>query len=47
MKLFKTVTEYSWLFIYFANTEIYVKNIKPIEKLPRRHLINSFDVWLI
>ena len=25
MELFKTVPAYSWLFIYFANTEIYGK----------------------
>ena len=46
MELFKTFPAYSWLFI-FANTEIYVKYVKPIEKLSRRHLINSFNVWLI
>ena len=28
--------------VIFANTEIYVK---PIEKLSRRHFINSFDVF--
>ena len=48
MELFKTVPAYSWLFIYFANTEIYViYSIKLIEKLSRRHLINSSDVFVI
>ena len=37
---------HDYLFI-FANTEIYVIKYKTIEKLSRRHLINSFDVWLI
>ena len=36
MEIFKTVPAYSWLFKFIsANTEIYVKNIKPIEKLSR------------
>ena len=39
MELFKTVPGYSWLFIYYS--------IKLIEKLSRRHLINSSDVFVI
>ena len=47
MQLFKTVPAYSWLFIFFfANTEIYVI-ITFIEKLSRRHLIDSSDVFVI
>jgi len=38
---------HGYLFI-FANTEISVKQFKtPIEKLSRRHFINSFDVFNI
>ena len=38
---------YGYLFI-FANTEIYeIYSIKLIEKLSRRHLINSFDIFVI
>ena len=45
MELFKTEFPqiHSNLFI-FANTEIYVNSIKPIEKLTRRHLKQFFDV---
>ena len=47
MEIFKIVPAYSWLF-FFANTEIYVIfSIKLIEKLSRRHLINSSDVFVI
>ena len=45
--LFKTVPTYSWIFIYFRKSKIYVISIKLVEKLPRRHLINSSDVFLI
>ena len=45
LKLFQHI--HGYLFI-FANTEIYVKHyIKLIEKLSRRHLINSSDVFVI
>ena len=44
MELFKTsVPAYSWLFIYFR--KYWNLRIKLIEKLSRRHLINSFDVF--
>ena len=48
MELFKLFPHiHGYLFI-FANTEIYVKWYKkPIEKLLRRHFINSFDVFNI
>ena len=39
MELFKTLLAYSLLFIYLHN--------KLIEKLSRRHLINSSDVFVI
>ena len=39
----KLFPHYGYLFI-FANTEIYVKKEKPIDKLSRRHLMNSFDI---
>ena len=45
MELFKTVPEYSWLFIYFRKYWN-LSNIKLIEKLSRRHLINSSDVFI-
>ena len=41
MELFKTVPAYSWLFIYFRIS------IQLIEKLSRRHFINSSDVFVI
>ena len=44
LKLFPDIHDY--LFI-FANTEIYVIKYKTIEKLSRRHLINSSDVFVI
>ena len=45
LKLFPYI--HGYLFI-FANTEIYViYSIKLIEKLSRRHLINSSDVFVI
>ena len=45
LKLFLHI--HGYLFI-FANTEIYViYNIKFIEKLSRRHLIDSSDVFII
>ena len=44
LKLFPHI--YGYLSI-FANTEIYVYSIKLIEKLSRRHLINSSDVFVI
>ena len=44
LKLFPHIHDY--LFI-FANTEIYVIKYKTIEKLSRRHLINSSDVFVI
>ena len=45
LKLFPHI--HGYLFI-FANTEIYViYSIKLIEKLSRRHLINSSDVFVI
>ena len=46
MKLFKTVSAYSWLFIYFAITEIYVKQYKTHWKIVKT-TFNKFDVWLI
>ena len=48
MKLFKLFPYiHGYLFI-FANTEIYLKKCKkPTEKLSRRHLKDSFYVWLI
>ena len=43
LKLFPHIHGY-----FFANTEIYVIfSIKLIEKLSRRHLINSSDVFVI
>ena len=33
MELFKTVPAYSWLFIIFANTEIYVIQYKTLTKI--------------
>ena len=48
MDLFKTVTAYSCLFIFFSQILKFTKyRIKLIEKLSRRHLINSFDVFVI
>ena len=49
MKLFKTVPAYSWQFIYlFSQIRKFTKySIKLIEKLSRRHLINSSDVFVI
>ena len=45
LKLFPYI--HGYLFI-FANTEIYViYSIKLIEKLSRRHLINSSDVYVV
>ena len=46
MELFKTIFAYSWLFIYFRK---YLRKTvyKPIEKLPRRHSVNSFNAWRI
>ena len=41
MELFKTVPVYSWLFSQILKFMYY--SIKPIEKLSRRHLINSSD----
>ena len=47
MEFFKTVPAYTWLFIYFRKYRDLRKTIKPVKKLSRRHLINSFDEWLI
>jgi len=45
MELFKTVPAYSWLFIYFRKYWN-LRNIE-LEKLSRRHLINSSDAFVI
>ena len=45
MELFKTVPAYWWLFIYFCKYWN-LRNIE-LEKLSRRHLINSSDVFVI
>ena len=47
MELFKTVPAYSWLFIYFRKYWNLRNIVKLIEKLSRRHLINSSDVFVI
>ena len=45
MELYKTVPAKSWIFIYFL--KVTKHSIKLVEKLPRRHLINSSDVFVI
>ena len=44
----KLVPQIHGYLVIFANTEVYVINsIKLIEKLSRRHLINSSDIFVI
>ena len=48
MELFKTVPEYFMAIYLFIYTRRFKYNsIKLIEKMSRRHLINSFDVFVI
>ena len=47
MELFKTVPAYSWLLIMSQILKFTKYSMKLIEKLPRRHLINSSDVFVI
>ena len=48
MELLKTVSAYSWLFIYFRKyLDLRKIEEKNIEKLSRRNFINSFDVFNI
>ena len=48
MELFKTVPAYSWAIYLFSQILKFTKySIKLIEKLSRRHLINSSDVFVI
>ena len=43
MELFKTVSAYSWLFIYFRKSEIYVIYYKIIRKIVK----TTFGVFVI